>query len=106
MTTDATPAAVTVAGVVDVRGAEPACFPDEPCDPPVTAGFVVLSRAGEIVVRAPVGARGAFSTQVPPGTYAVTVAPGGPGLRVRPATLTVPPGGLTEVRLRLVPARS
>ena len=106
MTDSASPAAVPVSGTVEVPAVAASCFPDEPCDPPVVAGQLVLSHDGDVVARVPLGARGAFTTRLPPGTYAVSVTPGGPGMRLRPGAVTVPPEGLTDVRLRLVGATS
>jgi hypothetical protein len=92
-----------VSGLVELPASGPSCFPDEPCDQPVLAGFLVFSRAGELVARAPIGAGGAFSVRLEPGSYDVRVDPGGPGLALSPASITVPEAGLSEVRFRLSP---
>ena len=96
-------AAMNVRGTVD-RGYTPPCPADEPCDPPVTAMFLVFSRPGTPDVRVDVDASGFFGLHLDPGAYSISAAPPPIGGRLEPNQMRVPATGTIELHLKIVRA--
>src|SRR3977135_662039 len=57
----------TASGVVDRGGRAAACPTDEPCDPPLTAVYLVFSRNGHPDVRVQVAGHGKLAVDRDPG---------------------------------------
>ena len=94
-------AALNVRGTVD-RAYTPTCPTDEPCDPPMTAVFVVFSQPGSADVRAGVDGRGAFAVHLDSGIWSISAAPPPMGGRVEPSEVRVPATGTVDLHLRIV----
>ena len=94
-------AAVNVHGTVD-RAYIPACPTDEPCDPPMTAAFLVFRQPGKADVRTSVDSSGAFALYLEPGAYSISAAPPPMGGLVEPSQVRVPATGTVELHLRIV----
>ena len=92
---------MNVRGTVD-RVYTPPCPTDEPCDPPITAMFLVFSRPGTPDVRVDVDASGAFGLHLDPGAYSISSAPPPMGGRVEPSQVRVPATGTIELHLKIV----
>jgi hypothetical protein len=90
----ATPAP-NVKGLVVRSTSVTTCYPDEPCDPPPRATFVVFTRSGH-TTRVTIGATGAFAARLVPGRYVVSLAPMHGA--VSPATVRVPRIGVIHPR--------
>jgi len=93
--------ALNVRGTVD-RVYAPACPTDEPCDPPITAMYLVFSQPGTPDVRVQVDTGGAFGLHLDPGAYSISAAPPPMGGRLEPNQVRVPATGTVELRLRIV----
>ena len=92
-------AGVNVTGVVDRSGQAAACPTDEPCDPPLTAVYLVFSRNGHPDVRVQVAGDGKFAVHLDPGAYTIAAAP--PPMRgtLTPNSVRVPQDGTVTLRL-------
>ena len=76
-------------GLVTRGPVRPVCVASLPCSAP--ASHVVLTfRRGALVRATRTGADGRYRIDLPPGRYAVTLAPG--GLRSSPGSVVVPRG--------------
>jgi hypothetical protein len=93
--------ALNVRGTID-RSFTPACPTGEPCDPPMTAYYLVFSQPGKEDVRAQVGSSGAFALHLDPGVWTISPAPPALGGRVEPGEVRVPANGSVELHLRIV----
>jgi hypothetical protein len=101
--TSATPsssaAGMNVSGVVDRSGQAAACPTDEPCDPPLTAVYLVFSRQGNPDVRVPVAGDGKFAVRLDPGAYKIAAAPPPMRGKLTPNSVRVPQEGTVSLRL-------
>ena len=94
-----------VRGTVPMSGGKtttPACFPDEPCDPPIgtVSTTVSFTRIGHAPVRIrAVG--GSFALHLAPGVYAIDVTPAAGD--VTPARVRVPRVGVVHLHLAVQP---
>src|SRR5256712_7355853 len=68
-------AGMNVSGVVDRSGQAAACPTDEPCDPPLTAVYLVFSRNGYPDVRVHVARDGKFAVHLYPGAHTIAAPP-------------------------------
>ena len=94
-------AALNVRGTID-RSFTPACPTDEPCDPPITAHYLVFSQPGKPDVRAQVDGSGAFAVHLEPGVWAISGAPPALGGHIEPGEVRVPATGSVELHLTIV----
>lgn len=94
-------AALNVRGTVDRSYVHP-CPTDEPCDPPMTAAFLVFGQPGKADVRTSVDSSGAFALHLEPGAYSISAAPPPMGGLVEPSQVRVPATGTVELHLRIV----
>jgi hypothetical protein len=79
-------ALVLLHGVVTRGPTQPVCQVGKPCSAPAAGVVLVFSHRGRDVARVRSGAGGRYSVRIPPGFYAVRVAPKptvGEGLRPR-----------------------
>jgi hypothetical protein len=72
------------------------CYPNEPCDQPPQAAFLLFTRNGRST-RARLDGKGAFAVRLAGGLYRVSVLPGHSST-VSPATLRVPRAGVIHPR--------
>ena len=72
------------------------CHPNEPCDQPPFASFLVFARNGQST-RVRLGANGRFAVRLTRGLYRVSVLPSR-NATVTPATLRVPRAGVIHPR--------
>jgi hypothetical protein len=94
-------AALNVRGTID-RSFTPACPTDEPCDPPITAHYLVFSQPGKPDVRAQVDGSGVFAVHLDPGVWTISGAPPALGGHIEPGEVRVPTNGTVELQLRIV----
>jgi hypothetical protein len=92
---------LNVRGTID-RSFTPACPTDEPCDPPITAHYLVFSQPGKPDVRAQVDGSGAFAVHLDPGVWTISAAPPALGGHVEPGEVRVPATGVVELQLKIV----
>ena len=92
-------AGMNVSGVVDRSGQAAACPTDEPCDPPLTAVYLVFSRNGHPDVRVQVAGDGKFAVHLDPGAYTIAAAPPPMRGKLTPSSVRVPQDGTVTLRL-------
>ena len=92
-------AGMNVSGVVDRSGQAAACPTDEPCDPPLTAVYLVFSRPGYPDVRVQVAGDGKFAVHLGPGAYTIAAAPPPMRGKLTPNGVRVPQEGVVTLRL-------
>jgi hypothetical protein len=96
-----TPASsMNLTGTVD-RSQTVVCPSGEPCDPPLTAVFLVFSRAGYPDVRVKVNPDGTFATHLDPGPYTISAAPPPMRGKLMPDTVRVPAEGTITLHLTI-----
>lgn len=89
---------MNVRGTID-RGPAVTCPSGEPCDPAITAAYVVFSQPGKPDIRVKVDPSGAFALHLDPGAYAISAAPPPQRGKLAPDTIRVPDQGTVTLRL-------
>jgi hypothetical protein len=84
-------------GKVVIYPATPVCRAGTSCSKPAAHVPLVFSRHGRRVAATRTDRRGAYRIRLTPGKYAVRVASGRRGARLRPAAATVPPARYARV---------